>query len=92
MTILMCKRRCHLFGSMSSWICGWMNYVDLDMWMLCMDVNVMFMNMLSWICGWMNYIDLDMWMLCVHVKVVSMNIVNVYVCILNCPCFKFPTV
>jgi hypothetical protein len=21
--------------------CGWMNYVHFDMWMLCMDVNVM---------------------------------------------------
>jgi hypothetical protein len=32
---------------MSIWICGWMNYVELDMWMLCMDVNVMFMNIVN---------------------------------------------
>jgi hypothetical protein len=32
---------------MSIWICGWMNYVDLNMWMLCMDVNVLFMNIVN---------------------------------------------
>jgi hypothetical protein len=45
-----------------------------------------------WICGWMNYVDLNMWMLCMDVNVLFMNIVNVYICILYCPGFKFSAV
>jgi hypothetical protein len=32
---------------MSIWICRWMDCADLDMWMLCMDVNMMFMNIVN---------------------------------------------